>query len=49
MNEKFEKVKGYYDAGLWTEIMVRNASKNPKDNPWITEDEADEIIYGPID
>lgn len=44
MNEhsaKFEKVKGYYDAGLWTEDMVRNAV-----GKWITEDEADEIIHG---
>lgn len=47
-SEKFDKVKGYYDAGLWTESMVRNAAKNPKGNPWITDDEADEIIFGPI-
>lgn len=38
---KFEKVKGYYDSGLWTESMVRNAI-----GKWITEDEADDIIYG---
>lgn len=47
MNEhsvKFEKVKGYYEAGFWTKGMVRNAVKNPKGNPWITDDEADEII-----
>lgn len=43
---KFEKVKGYYDAGLWTESMVRNAAKNPSESPWITENEADEIICG---
>ena len=43
---KFEKVKGYYDAGLWTEKMVRNAAKNPPNNPWITEAEAEEIIHG---
>lgn len=51
MNErsaKFDKVKGYYEARLWTESMVRNAAKNPKNSPWITDDEADEIIYGPI-
>lgn len=41
---KFEKVKGYYEAGLWTEEMVRNAAHNPKDNPWITEEEAEEIV-----
>lgn len=45
---KFDKVKGYYDTKSWTESMVRNATKNPLSNPWITEDEADEIIYGPI-
>lgn len=43
---KFEKVKGYYEAGLWNEKMVRNAAKNPKKNPWITEAEAEEIING---
>lgn len=43
---KFEKVKGYYDAGLWNEEMVWNATKNPKKAPWITEAEAEEIISG---
>lgn len=46
---KYDKVKGYYDAGLWTEVMVRNAAKNPVKSPWITDDEADEIIYGASD
>ena len=41
---KFEKVKGYYETGLWTAEMVRNAVHNPKDHPWITEEEAEEII-----
>ena len=41
---KFEKVKGYYETGLWTAEMVRNAAHNPKDHPWITEEEAEEII-----
>lgn len=31
---KYEKVKGYYDNGLWTEEMVRNAAGR-----WITEKE----------
>lgn len=48
MNEhsaKFEKVKGYYDAGLWTEEMVRNAA-----GKWITAEEAGKIIGGkPLD
>ncbi len=43
---KFEKVKGYFDRGLWNEVMVRNATKNPKAAPWITEEEAEEIITG---
>ena len=44
MNEhsaKFEKVMGYYDRGLWTEEMVRNAV-----GKWITEAEAGEIVNG---
>lgn len=44
---KFERVKGYYEAGLWTEAMVRNAAKNPKAAPWLTEAEVEEIINGP--
>lgn len=36
---KYEKVKGYYDKGLWNEEMVRNAVV--KD--WITEEEFFEI------
>ncbi len=38
---KFDKVKSYYDKGLWTERMVRNAVGR-----WITADEANEIISG---
>lgn len=41
---KFEKVKRYYEAGIWTKEMVRNAAKNPKNNPWITGAEAEKII-----
>lgn len=36
---KFEKVKGYFDKGLWTETMVRNAI-----DKWITSEEAEEIL-----
>lgn len=49
MNEhspKFERVKRYYDTGLWNVAMVRNAAKNPKASPWITEAEAEEILSG---
>lgn len=35
MSAKFEKVKSYYDAGLWSKTRVRNAVvKN-----WITAEE----------
>lgn len=47
MNEhskNFEKVKKYYENGLWTKEMVYNAAFNPKNAPWITIDEAKEII-----
>ena len=42
MNEhskNFEKVKNYYDNGLWSEERVRAAV-----GKWITEEEAEEII-----
>ena len=37
---KYEKVKGYYDKGLWNEEMVRNAVVKG----WITEEEYREIV-----
>lgn len=37
---KFEKVKKYYDKGLWNEEMVRNAVVKG----WITEEEYAEIV-----
>lgn len=40
---KFNKVKGYYDAGLWNKTMVRNAVKKA----WITADEYEEIVGEP--
>ena len=39
MSPKFEKVKGYYDSGLWTEAMVKNAVAKG----WITAEEFAEI------
>ena len=41
---KFELVKRYYDAGYWNKAMVMNATKFPKSNPWITIEEAAEIL-----
>lgn len=40
-SKKFNTVKSYFDKGLWTEAMVRNAVGR-----WITEGEAEEIIGG---
>ena len=39
MSAKFEKVKKYYETGLWNKQMVRNAVKKG----WITESEYREI------
>ena len=38
MSKKYGKVKGYYEAGLWSLEMVRNAVGR-----WITEEEFTEI------
>lgn len=38
-SQKFDRVKVYYDKGLWTDDMVRNAVGR-----WITADEAEEIL-----
>lgn len=44
-SEKFELVKGYYDAGLWKKKAVRNAViKN-----WIRADEYEEIVGEPYE
>lgn len=36
---KFEKVKEYYESGLWNRVMVENAIGR-----WITKEEAEEIL-----
>ena len=41
MSPKFEKVKGYYEDGLWNKTMVKNAVKKS----WITAEEY-QIITG---
>lgn len=44
-SQKFDKVKGYYDRGLWNITMVRNAVvKN-----WITAVEFEEITGEPYE
>lgn len=42
-SKNFEKVKNYYDMGLWGEARVRNAVTNPASDPWITAEEYEEI------
>ena len=39
MLSKFNKVKTYYDKGLWNKAMVRNAVAKE----WITAEEYEEI------
>ena len=39
MSEKYQKVKKYYDSGLWNVKMVRNAVVKK----WITTEEFEEI------
>lgn len=39
MSRNFEKVKRYYEKGLWTRQMVLNAV-----GKWITEEEVKEIL-----
>lgn len=41
MSPKFEKVKRYYDSGMWNKAMVRNAVAKG----WITAEEY-EMITG---
>ena len=41
MSPKFEKVRHYFETGLWTEKMVRDAVDR-----WITLEEAEEILTG---
>jgi uncharacterized XkdX family phage protein len=43
MSPKFEKVKKYYDSGLWNRTMVRNAVVKG----WITAEEYT-IITGEV-
>lgn len=52
MNEhspKFEMVKEYYESGRWGKKAVRNAVTNPKNNPYITAMEYEEIVGEPYE
>ncbi len=46
-SKNFEKVKKYYNSGLWSEERVRNAVTHPTSNPWITAEEYEEITGQP--
>lgn len=39
MSPKFEKVRHYFETGLWNETMVKNAIDR-----WITSEEAEQIL-----
>lgn len=45
MSPKYNKVKTYYDKGLWNKEMVRNAVVKQ----WITESEYEEIVGEPYE
>lgn len=45
MSKKFEKVKRYYDSGLWNKQMVGNAVIKE----WITTEEYEQIVGEPYD
>lgn len=42
-SKNFDKVKRFFDSGLWSVQRVYNAVSNPAGNPWITEAEYEEI------
>ena len=39
----YEKVKNYYDLGLWSKQRVHDAVTNPESSPWITAAEYKQI------
>lgn len=41
MSKMFEKIKKYFEEGLWSEEWVRNA-----EGKWLTEEEVEEILNG---
>ena len=45
MSPKFNKVKGYFDKGLWNKTMVANAVKKN----WITAAEYEQIVGEPYE
>lgn len=45
MSAKYEKVKKYYDGGLWNNEMVKNAVRKN----WITAEEYESITGKPFE
>ena len=45
-SKNFEKVKKFFDKGLWSKQRVYNAVSNPTSGPWITEAEYQEYEAG---
>ena len=43
-SQNFEKVKNYYLSGLWDKSRLENAATYPKEHPWITQEELEEIL-----
>ncbi len=42
-SKNYDKVKMYYDTGVWDKDKVRLMVTNPKSSPWITAAEYEEI------
>lgn len=42
-SKNFEKVKKFFDNGLWSRQRVYNAVSNPASSHWITAEEYQEI------
>lgn len=42
-SKNFDKVKRFYDSGLWSKKRVYDAVSNPTSAPWITQAEYKEI------
>lgn len=42
-SKNFEKVKKYYDTGVWNKTKVKTMVTHPASAPWITANEYEEI------
>ena len=48
-SKNYEKVKKYYDTGVWSKAKVYNMVTNPKSGPWITAAEYEQITGEPYE